>query len=200
MQTVLITLHGEELGSVVPAPEGVLPHAAVERHVVIRVNDYFGARHIANMYFTGPLLTDGKEVLGYYIVESDEAGDEDLVFKLEDFTMKKEQAFDKFLEEHEPPKFTTLSHAVTHKLHALVCKGSVFICSKCSQLQQGGGTVKTVKYDNSGGVFIVEAACNSCSRLNTLREVRTYSILFELLQKAVSEINLSDVAHGDLSH
>lgn len=186
METVLITLHGEQLGSVVPAPGGVVPHADIERHVVIRANDYFGVRHIANMYYMGPLVNDGKQVLGYYIVESDDAGDEDLVFKLEDMSAKKELALEELISpEPGAANWPSLEAAVHFKFLQAVARGLVFICSKCSHVQDGGGMVKSEHYDADGGVFIFDAACNKCSRTNTLREVRPYSELFSFLQEAV---------------
>lgn len=184
MQTVLVTLHGEQLGSVVPAPDGVLPHADIAHHITVRTNDYFGSRSISNMYFISPLLDDGKEVLGYYIVES-KSCDDDLVFKLEDMALKRKAP--DFIEDVPPPArcLPSLEVAVRQKFFVKICEDVPYICAACSHLQQGGGKVQSEVYTQEGGVYMVTVSCQKCGASESLREEKSYAELFMLLQQAV---------------
>lgn len=189
MQTVLVTLHGEQLGSIVPAPDGVIPHADIAHHITVRTNDYFGSRSISNMYFMSPLLSDGKEVLGYYIVES--PASDDLVFKLEDMALKRKEA--DFIDDpgmsDQGCRYPTLEAAVRLQFYNKISQEVVFICSSCSHVQQGGGVITSELQTQENGVYILSAACHNCGASNTLREEKTYAELFTLLQEAIGATN-----------
>lgn len=193
MQTVLVTLHGEQLGSIVPAPDGVIPHADIAHHITVRTNDYFGSRSISNMYFMGPLLNDGKEVLGYYIVES--SSSDDLVFKLEDMSLKRKEPG--FIEDPGTAphlrRYPTLEAAVRLRFFNKICQEVVFICASCAHVQKGGGAVTSELHTQESGVYILSVPCYNCGTVNTLREERGYAELFILLQEAVGETNPQQV-------